>query len=100
MKNDESRVEARRLMADATMMIRQARRLLDFASRDEMRARKKREAAAPCPCGHRYDQHGVTYSINYSAGFCLQDGAQDPCPCEWFGQTAESRTRDRERKYR
>jgi len=33
-----------------------------------------------CNCGHWYDQHGLSFSINYSAGACKEKN----CKCSAF----------------
>lgn len=62
-----------------------AKRLLLEATREIRVKEHLSRAADRCACGHRRDEHTVSWSINYTEGFCMV------CPevkrhsvCQWF----------------
>jgi hypothetical protein len=58
--------------------VQEARRLLVEAER-ELRNEARQEAAKHlCECGHERQEHGPSYSINYTEGICKQ------CKCLHF----------------
>lgn len=60
--------------------IKEAKRLLNEAT-VEIRKREKLERSRDrCVCGHARGKHCVSYSINYTEGFCMHKG----CGCKWF----------------
>lgn len=63
--------------------IAKAKQLIIEATQ-ELRAKRLAEKDANlCQCGHRHDQHSVTYSVNYTGGFCM---VGNHCACRWFMQ--------------
>lgn len=60
--------------------VRTARELLIEATREMRQRRHAATNAERCECGHRRDRHTVTYSIDYTGGFCMTKS----CKCRWF----------------
>lgn len=50
--------------------IKQARKLILEAELDIRRKSEKKIYDVLCSCGHYHDEHGPSYSVNYSAGVC------------------------------
>lgn len=48
-----------------------AKQLLIEATREMRALEQAARAADRCRCGHRRDEHTVSYSINYTEGFCI-----------------------------
>jgi len=57
-----------------------AKRLLIEATRELRAGQHAERDALKCGCRHRRDRHTVAYSINYTAGFCMEPG----CTCRHF----------------
>lgn len=75
--------------------VARAKQLLMEATREARSARKAADAADLCACGHRRDEHTVSYSINYTEGFCMV------CPevkghstCRWFNYQPRQTRKD------
>jgi hypothetical protein len=72
--------KARREPATVEEKLASARELIAAATRQSVAERRARNDATLCRCGHQHDQHALTCSINYTAGYCQHPG----CRCHWF----------------
>lgn len=68
--------------------VKTARRLLREAAQEVRTQHKAKVAAQICQCGHRRDEHGPSYSINYTDGVCLDRR----CACLNYVHAKYSRT--------
>ncbi len=64
-------------MTTPEQKIRQAKQLMVQATQQIRRQKHAKRDALKCGCTHRFDQHTVSHSINYTGGFCMVDG----CKC-------------------
>jgi hypothetical protein len=62
----------------AAQKVCRARKLLNEAEQEIRRERHAETDRQKCECGHRHNQHGISASINYTAGFCKR------CRCRNF----------------
>lgn len=58
--------------------LKEVRRLLAEIEKDRILEAKSAGDNQVCECGHKHKEHGLTYSINYSAGMCKK------CKCMRF----------------
>lgn len=58
--------------------IKKAKQLL-WEATDEIRSKEKTDREKDlCKCRHKRKDHSISYSVNYTEGFCKK------CNCKWF----------------
>lgn len=73
-------IEADEHLAAYQRKLERARELLARQAQQRRAEKRAKTDAQVCRCGHRYDEHTSSYSINYIAGFCLVA----ECGCRHF----------------
>lgn len=58
--------------------IKLARKLMMEVELEEVSERKAESENHICECGHKRSNHGISYNINYTGGFCKE------CDCKHF----------------
>lgn len=69
---------ARRLLEKDEDLRRTAMKIIREEGMEQRQKNQERINGQKCECSHRHDEHGMAYSINYSAGFCKK------CECRRF----------------
>jgi len=59
----------------------EARRLLMEVTKEQRAKRKKESDNTLCMCGHKFKDHSIRYSVNYTAGMCGK------CDCQNYLET-------------